>query len=398
MAQESKWVEPQELSKAIGAAYARSGRPSSVHLDITYRCDLDCQHCYLDDRKTYPELTTAEWLSTLDQLAELGVWGVNFSGGEVFLRPDTLTLVARAKHLGMGVSVRSHLGNVDAALARGIKEARVGLMRTTVYSMRAEVHDAFTRRPGSHAATLAGIAALLAQDVQVEVDVVVQSPTVEEIPALNAHFEAMGVKINFGTSIYRDHYGREALDLLDLTPAERVRARQLIWSVKSEDVDIHATVAQRAGQGTCGAGRSQFYIAPDGSVWPCVMFPMQMGHLREHRLVDIWDHSPERQSIVRFNNSHRDACQTCAGSEVCFYCAGEAYKTTGDFRNPPAHFHSRTRDLMRGLELARGPRYSEADWASVPEGSAVRTKRPGKFVFPIYRPTKGRSARVGQQP
>ena len=47
------------------------GIPLSVHIDLTYRCNERCVHCYLDhDDKG--EMTTQEIKNILDQLAEAG--------------------------------------------------------------------------------------------------------------------------------------------------------------------------------------------------------------------------------------------------------------------------------------------------------------------------------------
>ena len=58
-----------------------------MHLDVTYRCNERCVHCYLD-HDDHGEMTTAEIKGVLDQLAEAGVFFLTFSGGEVFLRRD----------------------------------------------------------------------------------------------------------------------------------------------------------------------------------------------------------------------------------------------------------------------------------------------------------------------
>jgi MoaA/NifB/PqqE/SkfB family radical SAM enzyme len=291
---------PNSAAEALRQAYARAGRPWSAHLDLTYRCDLDCQHCYLDDRKTWPELTTAEWLNTLDQLAEIGVLQLSWSGGELLLRKDLGKLLDRARTLGFVCSLRSHLGLLTPAIAREWRDAGIEKVRTSVYSLDPARHDAFTRRPGSLRATLAGLQLLVEAGVDAGADVVVQAETTEEIPKMVAFFAARGIKVEFSTSIYRDHRAEPHLDLLDLTSEQRVRARELIFTHHKPFADVHAPASAQPEEGPCGAGRSYFYIAPDGAVWPCVMFPMSIGHLREHSLQEIWDFSPERQALAQW--------------------------------------------------------------------------------------------------
>ena len=47
------------------------GVPLGVQLDVTYRCNERCVHCYLD-HDDHGEMTTAEIMDVLDQLAEAG--------------------------------------------------------------------------------------------------------------------------------------------------------------------------------------------------------------------------------------------------------------------------------------------------------------------------------------
>ncbi|MBM4344767.1 MAG: radical SAM protein [Deltaproteobacteria bacterium] len=384
---------PVKLSDAIAAAYGRAELPYKAQLDVTYRCELACKHCYLDDRNTWPELTTDEWRSVLDQLAQVGVLQLTWSGGDPLQRSDLLELLGHGRRLGFGHILRTHAMAVTDAVARALAEAGVDTARVSVYSLRPEVHDAMTSGPGSLRATLAGIAALRAAGISVHVDAFVIAETIEEIPTLAQHFSDQGVSVGFGTKVHRDHLGRDGLDRLDLERRQRVRAQQLAWSAGGRPPTVHPPLGQRMNQGPCTAGRQSLYISPDGAVWPCVMFPMELGHLRQRRLAEIWRESPQRQQILAFDNRQRTACHDCAGSETCFFCMGEAFKTTGDFRRAPAHFHSRTRDWMRGYEAAHGPTWTAEQWATVPEGD-VRPPRPARFVFPIYRPRKGHGARA----
>jgi len=83
------------------------GIPLSVHIDVTYRCNERCVHCYLDhDDKG--EMTTTEIKNVLDQLAQAGVFFLVFSGGEVFMRQDLLEIVEYARRLQFNVKVKTN--------------------------------------------------------------------------------------------------------------------------------------------------------------------------------------------------------------------------------------------------------------------------------------------------
>ena len=50
-----------------------AGLPLSVQLDVTYRCNERCVHCYLD-HDDHGEMTTAEIKDVISQIAEAGVF------------------------------------------------------------------------------------------------------------------------------------------------------------------------------------------------------------------------------------------------------------------------------------------------------------------------------------
>ncbi|HVI02179.1 MAG TPA: radical SAM protein, partial [Enhygromyxa sp.] len=71
-------------------------RPVYAVWEITLRCDLACRHCgSRAGRARADELSTAEALAMVAQLAGLGVEEVTIIGGEAYLRDDW-PILARA--------------------------------------------------------------------------------------------------------------------------------------------------------------------------------------------------------------------------------------------------------------------------------------------------------------
>src|SRR5215469_2407128 len=156
------------LMEEIGQRAQASGVPLSVHLDVTYRCNERCVHCYLDhdDRG---EMTTLEIRGVLDQLADAGVFFLAFSGGEVFMRRDFLDLVEYARGLQFNVKVKTNGVMIREREAQRLRELGVEQVQLSVYSHRPEVHDAITKLPGSHKRTLQSIRFLKSQGLKVRI-------------------------------------------------------------------------------------------------------------------------------------------------------------------------------------------------------------------------------------
>ena len=90
---------------------SRAHVPLAVLFEVTHRCNLGCEHCYLTEgpvgrpRPTREELTLDEVRPVLDQLAEAGTLFLTLTGGEVFMRRDFLEILAHARSCGFSVTI-----------------------------------------------------------------------------------------------------------------------------------------------------------------------------------------------------------------------------------------------------------------------------------------------------
>lgn len=89
-------------------ACIRERKLFSAALELTYRCNERCVHCYVDgpgNRTDAGELTLDEYKNLLDQLRELGCISLLLTGGEVCVKDTFLPIVRYAASLGMLVDI-----------------------------------------------------------------------------------------------------------------------------------------------------------------------------------------------------------------------------------------------------------------------------------------------------
>lgn len=80
--------------------------PLVVHLELTRSCGLHCKHCYISGgRPRKNELSTIEWKNILDQLRNLEVLSVYFTGGDPLLHKDCIDIVTYARKIGLGCNL-----------------------------------------------------------------------------------------------------------------------------------------------------------------------------------------------------------------------------------------------------------------------------------------------------
>jgi MoaA/NifB/PqqE/SkfB family radical SAM enzyme len=116
------------LMAEVNAKAQALGVPLSVHLDLTYRCNERCEHCYLehDDKG---EMTTAEIFDIFDQLADAGVFFLVLSGGEPLLRRDFFTILERARALLFNVKLKTNAVMIREAEAERSRSAFTRIVR-----------------------------------------------------------------------------------------------------------------------------------------------------------------------------------------------------------------------------------------------------------------------------
>ena len=144
-----------------------------VSWEITRRCDARCVHCYAEsgpEAATDRDLSTAEALALIDQLAAAGEMILAFSGGEPLVRPDWRALMRRAVERELIVTLVTNGSLVDDRAADDL--AALGLQSVTVSldSHRPDVHDRIRRLDGLHARALGAIRRLGGRGVRVVVN------------------------------------------------------------------------------------------------------------------------------------------------------------------------------------------------------------------------------------
>jgi MoaA/NifB/PqqE/SkfB family radical SAM enzyme len=145
------------LWKTLSDRARRLGVPLSAHLDLTYRCNESCVHCYLDHRSAGSEMSTSDIRSVLRDLASAGSFFLLLSGGEPFLRADALDIVEYARTLSFHVLLKTNATMIGAAHAWRMAARGVHQVDVSVYSTRPAIHDKITGLPGSLRLTLQGI-------------------------------------------------------------------------------------------------------------------------------------------------------------------------------------------------------------------------------------------------
>jgi sulfatase maturation enzyme AslB (radical SAM superfamily) len=183
-------------------------------------------------------------------------------------------------------------------------------VQISVYSHKAEVHDAITKLPGSFRRTIEGARLLKECGVKVSFANVLMQHNANDYREVQALAAQLGVAYNVDATITPMMDGDRSILDLNVDPIRwsgcsttrhssgtpRSSARRLRAARRSDALDTLP----------CSAGHTACYVSPYGDVYPCVQFPYLSGNVRT---VALSRHLAELAAAQR--SARRSAQATC---------------------------------------------------------------------------------------
>lgn len=299
--------------------------PLGVHVDVTLRCDLACQHCYLDDRRRN-ELSLAEYDELFAQLKAAGTLHLLISGGEIFHRRDGIEIIELAARHRFEIRLITHAGHITPELAARVAACRVAVVSISLYATTPDVHDRVTLVPGSFERTIAGARALIDAGVPVNFKAVLMNINPVDVDELRAFAAGMRASIEFSVDIKGGNGGTDDLMELNLPPEQRVA---MLGCVYPTMVDSGGVSNFSPDEYTCMAGNASCYISPDGTVYPCLEWHEVAGNVRDQDFATIWHEAPVFRHARTIRRGSFSGCGGCEHFGHCGLCPARALRETG---------------------------------------------------------------------
>jgi len=165
--------------------------PLIVHFDLTYRCNLNCVHCYVvnEDRS---HLKIDETKSILEQLAEVGALYLTLSGGEILTRKDFFEIAQHARKLHFALRILTNGTLIDEVMAEKIASLNPEMVAISIYSTKPEVHDKITGVSGSFQKSISAAEMLRDRDTGLKISTVIMKENKDDYRAVYELSRQMG--------------------------------------------------------------------------------------------------------------------------------------------------------------------------------------------------------------
>lgn len=314
--------------------------------EITLKCNLACQHCgSRAGEARQDELSTAEALDLVQQMAEAGIGEVTLIGGEAFLRKDWLEIAAEINRCGMICTLTTGGYGISAELARRIKQAGLASVSVSIDGMEAS-HDAQRGKAGSWKFAFESLQHLRHAGVPITANSQANRLSAPEFPLFYEKLVEVGVggwqiamTVPMGNAADNSWLLLQPAELLVLHPmlaylARRGRREGLImqpgnnvgyYGPYEKLLRSYGSDNDWAFWRGCKAGLALIGIEADGTIKGCPSLPTNAyagGNIRQHSLRDIVLNAEEMQINMSAGTEQGTDhmwgfCKSCEYAELC---------------------------------------------------------------------------------
>lgn len=301
--------------------------PMQATIELTYRCNFDCVHCYNVKHWVGGELGIAEWERVFDQLAEAGCLIITFTGGEPLVHPEFFEVVEAAKARRFAWKLNTNASLITEERADRIAALQPLQVDVSLYGPDEDVFAAVVLRTGAFEKTVAGIRRLTARGLKV----VLKFPLLRENFDARMRMEALARELG---CLMRANIDVTPKDDGDRSPqAHAITGEQMVQWIKQtwrERPERHYGENSQL----CRPGEKAVAIGPHGDLYPCIQIKKSMGNLRHQSFRDIWEGSAPLEEIRSLRARDFEVCNECSAFGNCKPCLGTALLETGSLTAP----------------------------------------------------------------
>ncbi len=326
--------------------------PLQGSIDLTYRCNNNCRHCWLrlpptaEEQKQ--ELGFAEIRRIVDEARAMGCREWSISGGEPMLRPDFPEIFDCLTRKARSYTLNTNGTLITPEIARLL--TRKGSKMVALYGATAEVHDHITRNPGSFDAAMRGFrylreagAGFIVQVVPMRDNYRQFEEMVKLAKSLSPHYRvgAAWLYLTACGSVERNaEISRQRLSPTDVIALDQpdLACEESTNSLSTEGPGdspragtVPADEDDRLFAG-CIAARRDFHIDPYGGMTFCsfIKDPALRFDLRKGTFRTAWDEFiPGLADHVRGGKEYLENCGPCEYRQDCRWCGVYGYLEHG---------------------------------------------------------------------
>ena len=310
--------------------------PIAIQFELLPICNFNCKFCYI--RMTPEEVKKSghhimlfdEWKEYVDQVCEMNIPSITFTGGECTLHPDFIRLYEYAYSKGLQVGMISNGSNITPEILEMFEKYPPSKVYITLYGFSAETYERVCSNGNAFKKVLRNIESMLLKNINVLLNFTCSKDNICDMEAVLAYGRSKKIvvlpsdalqvqrKCTLET-IEREKVQHELFREIEVKHLSLVQGRSIDdinYSFFNNYDEPYNDPIKPGLQ--CNAGRCMFVVNWLGQMKPCaninnyLLDPRQYGGMEKcwKMIVDWADHVPALAECV--NCIFRNKCRRCA--------------------------------------------------------------------------------------
>ncbi len=315
-------VEYKDFSSRLHERYGQRDRVIKAQLELTYRCNLHCLHCYTDpynSRQFFPrELSLEEIRRILDEMADLEIVFLNLTGGEIFTHPHFFEIYDYAYRKGFLLMLYTNGTIFTQTIIERLRQSPPFSIDISCHSVTEEAFDRFTHVPGSFRNFMKGMDLLRHSGLPFCFKTKAMNWNKDELPQIKAFVESFGQRFGFTTSLSPRLNGDLSSLEYRLSPEDISSLEGPLHEAEDnepcqETDDWSVPPSERLYR--CGCATNSIHISAWGELGTCTMQYERRASLRDYSVKDAIDKVFREIRSLRYSTDL--PCRAC---EIHVFC------------------------------------------------------------------------------
>lgn len=310
------------FSEQIHARSTQHQQVVKAQLELTYRCNLRCRHCYTDpynNPESLPrELTCDELYRLLTDLQDLGVIWLNLSGGDIFMHPHFFDVYEQAYRRGFLLQLYTNGTLFTRATIQRLQTMPPFTIDVSCHTVDEARFDWFTQTPGSYRAFLRGMALLRESGLPFTLKTKLMNWNKDELDDLQKFTESFGQSFGYTTSLSPRLDGDCSSLTYRISPEDlRVIGQKELASEQDETCHVELPLGRPETDRLfrCGCGTNTIHINAWGELSTCTFQYETRVSLRQFSLRDAVARVFTQVRNLRYQSD--TPCRSCTVHRLC---------------------------------------------------------------------------------
>ena len=219
----------------------------TVHMGLSYKCNLSCKHCFVDVKDD--KMSVDDCLDIIDHLLQKGLFVVIYTYGEPLLWPSFFELVRRVKKRNVVQVLMTNGTVIDENMVIRLKTSGINMVYVSIDSCNKDKHDRNRGMAGAFNKAICAIERLTKAGIKTGISTTVTEDNCDELEEIYDFFNKYDIReisflrercngkiISFTTQSYYDFFKKHIDEVGEKIIFHDVNLNKLIYESYNEGI------------------------------------------------------------------------------------------------------------------------------------------------------------------